>query len=228
MLFYQIIIMVTVVLVICLLAYIIKIKNRLFLMVLILIMASAGAGGLCLVQYVFSSHFYVQSVDVSQLRNMKFSQTQKKDIKQIFPDYHSVSDVDSLLNSTISKEYDINNNGTRSKITATIYSFDSNKSAEQLFTISQRFYETKNYLPADSNFSMNKKGFTHRYITSYIKSTYPDYADIIYLPSKIVYLSDVMVLDNDMVVSIRETSNRPVSEKNEVIGDIMNSLQKSK
>lgn len=224
MLFYQVIILAAVVLIICLLAYIIKIKNRLLLLVLILIFASAGAGGLCLVQYVFSSHFYVQSVDVNELQKMKFTQEQQKNLKTIFSDYNPVSDVDSFMNTAISKKYLINKNGVSSKITVTIYDFDTNKSAEQFFLLGQRFYESKNFLPSEDKLSLIKKGIPHRYTTSYIKSVYSDYKDIIYLPSKISYQSEIMVLDNNMVVFIRETANKPVSCKNEVIDDILKTL----
>jgi hypothetical protein len=213
-----------VVVIICLLAYVFKIKNHLLLAALILILAFAGAGSLSLVQSVFSSHFYVQKIDVNDLKNLKISQPQKKELRGIFKDYKTVSDSESVGSNAIDKTYDIDSAGANSEVTVTIYSFDSDKSATEFFTLSQRFYENKNYLQADNQKSLNKKGLTHRYITSYIKSSYPDYRDIIYLPSKIVYQSDVIVMDNDVIFSIHERSNKVVTNKNTVIKGILSSL----
>jgi hypothetical protein len=224
MLFYQIVIMLAVVIVICLLAYVIKIRSHLLLAALILILASAGAGSLCLAQYVFSTHFYVQNVDVNSLKKINITDGQKKDLDSIFSGYKEVSETDSLYTSALDKSYDIQSGGADSKITVTIYSFDSDKTAAQYFNISQKFYENKNFLPTDNKRSLNKKNLSRRYITSYIKSSYPDYNEFMYLPSKIVYFSDVVVLDRDVIVSIHERSNRASSNKNTVIEGILKTL----
>jgi hypothetical protein len=227
MVFYQVLILIAVVMIICVLAYGFRIKNRMALLIVILVVASAGAGGFCLVQYIFSSHFYNQNINVSYLQKLKFSSTQQDEIEELLPDYTPLSDLDIIVDNAYRKKMTIKKDGATSVIESTIYQFDSNKAAEQFFIVSQRFYDSKNFLPAESKLSLTKKGIRHRYMTSYIKSYYPDYKDIIYLPSKIKYQSEVMVMDNNMVVFVLETSNKPVSCKNEVIADMISRLNAS-
>lgn len=235
MVFYQVLILIAVVLIICLLAYVVHVKNRLVMMIVILVVASVGAAAFCFVQYVFSSRFYEQKVNVNYLKDMRFAEyiesdygtVQKEDLKTLFSDYKdykSTSDFDTYMLSAIRKEYKINANGASSAINSYIFTFESRESAEQFFTISQKFYETKNYLPAESKYSLTKKGNYHRYMTSYIKSVYKDYKDIIYLPSKITYQSEVMVLDGNVVVYITETANKPVTNKDRVLAEINSKL----
>ena len=224
MFFYQAAIMLAVILVICLLAYVIRLKSRLLLVALILVTATAGAGGLCLVQYAFSSHFYTQHVDVRTLEALTLTAAQKNNINRIFTGYKPVSDTDTIFKSAVSKNFHVSGNGAASDITVTVYSFENDKSAEQFLRLSQKFYESRNFLPSDGKCSYEVKGATHQYVTSYIKSVYPDYTDFIYLPSKIVYYSDVVVLDNDVIVSVRERANRPVTNKGTVINGILKAL----
>lgn len=227
MVFYQVLILIAVVLIICVLAYVFRIKSHMALLIVILVVASAGAGGFCLVQYIFSSHFYTQNVNVNYLQKLRFTGEQQDELGDIFSDYKPVTNLDIIADDVLRKNMTVTKDGATSTIQTTIYQFDSTKSAEQFFIVSQRFYDSKNFLPAESKLSLTKKGIRHRYMTSYIKSYYPDYKDIIYFTSKVKYQSEVMVMDNNMIVFVLETSNKPVSYKNTVIADMVQRLETS-
>ena len=226
MFFYQALIMGAVVLAVFLILFVIRVKNRVVLAASMTLLAVAGAGALCGVQNIFNTRLYIQPVDVDMLRQMVFTSVQREDIPSLFPDYAALTTDNGLgYVHAVTKTYHINGNGAASTIRVIVYQFPSRTAADEYLEVSQRFYNSKNYLPADSSRSERVSSAEHKYITSYIKSLYPNYADLIYVPSKIVYYSDVIVQDGNVMVDINEQSNKTAINKGQVISEILARIQ---
>lgn len=226
MFFYQALIMGAVVLAVFLILFVIKVKNRVVLAVWMLLLAVAGAGALCGVQNIFNPRLYTQPVDVSMLRQMVFTPAQRGNIPALFPDYTALTADNGLgYLHAVTKTYHISGNGASSTVRVIVYQFPSKTAADEYLEVSQRFYNSKNYLPADSGRSERVSSAEHKYITSYIKSLYPNYADLIYVPSKIVYYSDVVVQDGNVMVDINEQSNKTAINKTQVISEILTRIR---
>lgn len=240
MFIYQALIMGTVVLIVFLLLFVFRMRNRAALAGLMVLLAVGGAFGLGAIQNVFNPKFYPQPVNVSLLREMQFSDAQRADIGKLFPDYSSVAVGDTTGGAirtssddvaasavAVTRNYTVTAHGAASKIRVVVYSFASTGEASQYLDIRQRFYNTQNYLPADSGKSLKTESSEHKYITTYIKSMYPDYADFLYFPSKIRFYSEILVQDKNVLVDINEESNKPVVNKGTVIEDILTRIQKN-
>ena len=223
MFFYQALIMVVVVTSIYLLSIFLKGKKRKFLVVSIIVLVTIGGVCLYAVQYCFSNHFYDQKVNLAALDSIDFTTQQKADLHRLFSDYNQVS-FSGRVSDEIAKTYHINSNGVYSVIESDIYLFSNTKDADNYFNASQKFYENKSYIPLDSD-KTKKADVNNRYLISFIKSQYKDYTDIIYLPSKITYASDVVLQDENVIIQITETSNKPATNKNTVINDIITKLK---
>jgi hypothetical protein len=221
---YQALIMFAVLVVICLIVFVIKIKNRAVLAISILVLAVAGAGAISAVQDYFGTHFYNQSINVSYLKKLKFTSKQEADFGSIFSDYHSISQDKTHPLESIGKTYQVSGNGAQSQVDVNIITFENKTEATRYFDLRQKFYDNKTYLPSNSKQSEKAASDSHKYVTSYIKSIYKDYTDIVFLPSKIAYLSNVIVEDNNVVVLINESANKPVTNKNVVIEDLLKKL----
>lgn len=240
MFIYQALIMGAVVLIVFLLLFVFRLHNRAALAGLMVLLAVGGAVGLGAIQNIFNTKFYPQPVNVSLLREMQFSDTQRENIGKLFPDYsstavgdttggviHTTSDDVTASAVAVTRNYTVTAHGATSKIRVVVYSFASTGEASQYLDIRQRFYNTNNYLPADSSKSLKTESADHKYITTYIKSMYPDYADFLYVPSKIRFYSEVLVQDKNVLVDINEESNKRVVNKTTVIEDILSRIQKS-
>lgn len=224
MFFYQAVIMLAVISAICLFAYVIKIKNRVVLAILIILLASGGAGAICLTQNIFDSHFYKQAVAASNLENLRFTEEQKNKLNTIFNDYSNVSGTEEGYKCALTKRFTVDNNGAHSVIDVGIYAYENLNEADQYFKLSQKLYENRIYLPPDNKLSVKTAADSHKYIVTYVKSFYRDYGDIMYLPGKITYLSAVTVQDENVVVTLYEQTNKPVSNKNSIISQIVKKL----
>lgn len=240
MFIYQALVMGAVVLIVFLLLFVFQMRNRAALAGLMVLLAVGGAFGLGAIQNIFNPKFYLQPINVSLLREMQFSDAQRADIGRLFPDYSSVTAGDTTGGGirtvpenaaagavAVTRNYTVTSHGAASKIRVVIYSFASTGEASQYLDIRQRFYNTQNYLPADSSKSLKTESSDHKYITTYIKSMYPDYADFLYVPSKIRFYSEVLVQDKNVLVDINEESNKPVANKTTVIEDILSRIEKN-
>lgn len=224
MFFYQAVIMIAVLLIICLLAYVIKLKNRAVLAVAILLLATSGALGLAGIQGYFGTKFSTQNVNLTELKKIKLNSVQKDNLFKIFSDYENIMGTESEYKDAVSKTYHISGNGTNSVIKVNILVYNSENEADNYFKIHQKFYDNKIYLPADDKMSLKTETGGQKFITSYIKSYYKDYRDIIYLPSKITYLSETLFEDENVIITIDETAGKPVTNKNVVFEDILKHL----
>jgi hypothetical protein len=222
MFFYQAIIMVTVVVTIYGLGFLLKFKNRKVLVVSIIALIAIGGISLYAIQYYFGNHYYTQEIKTDSIEGISLTSNQKKDIRKIFNDYTEVSDSTQSANA-LGKTYKIDGNGAHSTIGANIYIFSDQKDADNYFAASQKFYENKSYIPLDT-LKSKRKGSGERYLISFIKSQYKDFADLIYLPSKITYSSDVVIEYGNVIILISETANKPVTNKDTVITDIKKKL----
>jgi hypothetical protein len=222
MFLYQALIMAVVVVAIYVLAYFLKSKNRKILVISIIALVLASGVGLYAVQYIFGNHFYTQELDASALEGVSITSQQKQEMQQIFSDYKEIND-DTQSADALEKTYKINGNGAQSTIYATIYIYSNSKDADNNFEANQRFYENKSYIPLDT-LNSKRKGSGDYYLVSFIKSQYKDYSDFLYLPSKISYASDVIIKYDNVIISLSETANKPVTNKEAVIDDIKNKL----
>lgn len=240
MFLYQALIMGAVVLIVFLLLFVFRMRNRAALVGLMVLLAFGGAAALGAIQNVFNTKFYSQPVNVALLRDMQFSDSQREDIGRLFPDYSSAAAEEKTggaIRTTsegiasnavaVTRDYTVTAHGATSKIRAVVYSFATTGEAGQYLEIRQRFYNNRNYLPADSSKSQKSESSDHKYITSYIKSMYPDYADFLFVPSKITFYSEVLVQDRNILVDISEESNKPVANKTTVIENILQRIEKN-
>ena len=221
MVFYQCAIMAAVVFIIYLIASVFKVKNRTVLVISILVLIFAGGIGLYAVQNYFGAHIYTQKIDSSLIERLQFTQSEKENVRKIFSDYEVVSGNGSPV--VLSKTYAVNGKGARSSIEVNICLFGSKKGSDSYFNFIQKIHD-KNYLPPDPSHSLKTEGRNLRYITTFIKSSYDDYDDIIYVPSKISYSSDLTIEDGSMIIALSEKSNRPVTNKDTVIHQILAKL----
>lgn len=222
---YQLIIISLVVILIYILAYILKKRHRNILVFGILVLITAGGIGLYAVQYYFGNHYYTQEISTSSIEGIQITESQSKNFKKIFSDYKCIKD-DEYMADAYRKTYTINANGAKSVIEASVYIFSESADADKYFEANQKFLENKNYIPLDAQKS-KKKGIGERYLVSLIKSQYKDYTDFLYRPSKITYLSDVTIAYNNVIISLTETSNKPVANKGIVLDEIKKKLSQS-
>lgn len=215
--------MAVVVIAIYILAMLLKTKNRKMLVISIIGLITAGGIGLYAIQYHFGNHYYKQDVNTSSFSDIKFTSQQKANLHKIFSNYDQ-SSTNGKATGAISKTYHISGNGANSVINSNIYLFTNEKDADKYFEASQKFYDNKAYIPLDG--VKSKKAGNVRYLVSFIKSQYKDYTDLIYLPSKITYSSDVVIQNENVIIQITETSNKPITNKDSVIKDIEKELNK--
>lgn len=222
MFFYQAAIILAVVLLLGLLVFVIRLKNRGLLAAAVLLLSVAGAGAVLGVQNYFGAHIYVQNVDVSQLHRLTFSSKVRKSMDKVFTDY-TRTDADGLL--TYRKTYNEKTGGVTSAVTVNISVYPTKEEADRYFSMSQKFYDNRNFVPIDSSRSLKTAGLTHRYLTTFIKTQYGNYTDLFYLPSRMSSYSYVIVQDENIMVTLSERAHKPVCTKNVVIKDLLNRLE---
>jgi hypothetical protein len=226
MIFYQAVIMAVVVIAIYVLAFILKFKKRKMLVLCVIFLIMAGGVGLYAVQYAFGNHFYTQELDNSSIERVHFTARQQHDISKIFRDYKRISGSGHSAYA-IGKTYRVTGYDAKSVIESNIYLFSNSRDAENYFKASQKFYDNKNYIPLDS-FNSKNKGNGRHYLISLVKSGYRDYTDLIYLPSKITYSSDLVVEDGNVILQLNEIADKPVSNKQQILDTILNRLNKDR
>ncbi|HEX3025848.1 MAG TPA: hypothetical protein VHR42_01240 [Clostridia bacterium] len=221
MFLYDSVIMLAVILVITFFARVVKIKNKTALVSVILVSIFLGGIALYVVQCFFGVRFYSQKIDLNQLRQLRVTDIRKGYDQKHFNDFSKISESSGRYENAVCKTYRVKEKGVNSKIDVTVYFFKDKKEADNYFILSQKLYENKTYLPSDPLHSVKKENTYPRYIVSYVKSYYRDYGDIVYLPSKISYLSDVTYQDESMVIVMNEESNKAETGKNAVLKDLI-------
>lgn len=223
MFFYQALIMAVVVIAIYLLSYFLKFKKRKVLIFTIVALITAGGVTLYAIQYYFGNHYYTQKISSGAITGINLTDKQKRDVRSLFSNYNEVN-ANAKSADVLGKTYSVNGNGAHSTIEANIYIYSNSKDADNYFEASQKFYDNENYIPLDTSHS-KRTGGGERYLISFIKSQYKDFGDIIYLPSKITYSSDVVIEDDNVIIQLSETANRPVTNKAAVLSDIKSRLE---
>lgn len=221
MFFYQAVIMGLVLGIVLILMYVLKLKNRTILAFSIITLIIIAGVCMYAVQYFFGNHFSSQNINTQDLEQMTFSRGQKGEWHKIFGGYSDLSGEQPT--DAIGKVYKLKSGAQTSQIEADVYVFYGEKDADKYFEFSQKFYENKNYIPLDP-LKCHKTG-NPKYLVSFVKSEYKDVNDFIYLPSKISYTSDAIVQSGNIIVSLTENSNKPVSMKNAVLKDIISRIK---
>lgn len=221
MFIYQGVIMLLVAVAIYLLAVFFKMKNRKILVILMAAVFIVGGAALYYVQYYFNNHYYDQNINTAAIEKINFSDDKTANIGEVLDGFEKTGENQS--SATYKKVYDIDAQGAHSKITATVYVFSDSSDADKNFTTGKSFYDSKNYIPLDP-LKSKKSGDGTKYLISGIKSQYQDYTDLIYLPSKINYLSDVVIESNKVVITLSETANKPVTNKEQIVNEIVSKL----
>jgi hypothetical protein len=219
------------------LAFIIKLKNRTLLALTILVLVVAGSLFINLIQdYFIGVHVYTQNVDVLLYDNMRLSEKQKDSLSAIFSDYKDISENSIQYKTAFEKTYSINNGNVNSSIKVNVLLFKSKAFADENFKQHQMFGESfykmfleKKYLIFEDP-KLTKKLSTDnpKYITSSIRSNYVNYNEIMYVTKDIYYQSEIVVQNNDFILYLNERSNKPITEKNQILKDINLRLSKVK
>ena len=226
MIVYQAIIMAAVVIAIYILAFILKFKRRKLLVLFVIVMIMAGGVGLYAVQYAFGNHYYTQELNSKTVEKVRLTPDQRRDITGVFGDYKRIA---GSAHSTyaLGKVYHLSGNGAKSVIESTVLIFSNTRDADSYFLANQKFYDNKDYIPLDT-LNSNPKGKGLHYLVSLIKSEYKDYTDIVYLPSKITYSSDLLIQDGPVIIQLDETADKPVTNKQAILDGIIDKLEQKK
>lgn len=221
MFFYQAVIILAIVVLLGLLVFMVRLKNRGLLTVAVLVLSVAGAGAMLGVQNYFGTHIYVQNVDTSQLRRLTFSSVARKSMDTVFAGY-AKTNADGLAGYR--KTYTEKSGGVVSKVTVNIMVYPTKDEANRLFSVSQKFYDNRDFVPIDTSRSLLIDGLSFRYLTTFVKTHYGNYTDLIYLPSRMTSYSYVIVQDENIVVTLNERSPKPVCTKGAVLKDLIHRL----
>lgn len=229
MLVYQAVIMFLVIGIVFILAFVLRIKRRLLLAVIIVVLVIGGSLILSLIQYSFGVIFYEQKCDVSYYDKIRLNAAQKDHMGEALSGFQDVTATQEQYRSAFSRDFKADDGSVHSTIKVTYARYKKKNDAEKAFQVRQIFYENKLFMPKyneKTKIGNRNAPLAFEYITSYIRSNYPNYNDIIYLPSKLYYVSEVVIKDNDMIIDLYETSNKHVTEKNKVMAQISQMLAK--
>ena len=226
MLVYQAIIMLAVVAAVFVLVFIVKLKQRTLLALIIIALVVGGSLLISMIQYYFGVRYTEQKLDTATYASLRLTQEQKENLRGLLPGWTDVTARENQCKAAYSKVYDIDGHGVRSSVRVTMQLYKSEEAAGVYFHDRQLFYES--FQENNTSIFEDKKrtrklpvnGSTQRYITSYIRSNYPNYNEPLYLPSRMYYLSEVIIVDDDLVVDLYERTNKPVTEKSVVLAEL--------
>jgi hypothetical protein len=238
MFIYQSVIMLVIVISVFVLAYVIKIKHRTTVLALaILVLVVGGSLSINLIQdYFLGVHVAPQNVDVKLYNNMRLSDTQKDTLAKTFSDFNNITGSSIEYKTALEKTYTIKNGGVNSSIKVDLLLFKSEASANENFkqhqmfgeSVYKMFSEKKFFIPEDPSKSKITKTYIPKYITSFIRSNYTDYTELMYVPKNIYYQSEIVVQDGNFILYMTERTNKPASEKNTILKEIVSKLAKVK
>ncbi|MDR3552080.1 MAG: hypothetical protein P4L75_03050 [Clostridia bacterium] len=230
MLIYQAVIMLLVIGIVFVLAFVIRMKNRSVLALIIIALVVAGSFSLSLIQSYFGVYYLAQKCDTSYYSKLRMTPAQKDRLGTILTGYKNITSTQDQYRAAYEKTYSITDGGVNSSIKVDFEIYKKASDANEYFKVRQLFYENKLFLPSYPEKTMIKKKKStdnYQYITSYIRSNYPNYNDPMYFPSKLYYVSEVIIQDNDMIIDLYERTNKPVTEKNQVLEQLADQITKA-
>lgn len=223
---YQAAIMLAVIAIVLVMVYLFRVRKPGILAVTILVLVIAGGLSLALIQGYFGNNYYSQKLDVSTYKSLILTDSQKSSLAKIFRDYENKAVSQEQCTTALERTYSFTQGKARSSVTVDLMLFKNKSGADEFFKLSQVFYENKNknFVQEDPKLSKKAVFDSFRYITSYMRSDYSDVNDIIYVPSKIYYTSEVIIQNGEFVATMTEKSNKPVTFKNEALSKIKSQL----
>lgn len=233
---YQSVIMFAVISMVFVLAFIIKLKHRTILALSVLVLVVAGSLSINLIQdHFIGVRVTTQNVDVKLYSNMQLSEKQIGSLSTTFSDFKNITDNSVQYKTALEKTYNIKNGDVSSTIKVSLVLFKSKVSADENFkqhqmfgeNVYKMFSEKKFFIPEDPSKTEKLKTDNPKYITSFIRSNYTNYTEIMYVTKNIYYQSEIVVQNNDFILYMTEKSNKPVSEKNTVLKEINARLAKA-
>jgi hypothetical protein len=201
------------------------------------VLVVAGSLSINLIQdYFIGVHVTAQNVDVKLYSNMRLSDKQKSSLAATFSDFNNITENSIQYKTALEKTYNIKNGDVDSTIKVNLLLFENKVSADENFrqhqmfgeNVYKMFSEKKFFIPEDPSMSKKFKTDNPKYITSFIRSNYTNYTEIMYVAKNIYYQSEIVVQNDDFVLYMTERSNKPVSEKNAILQDIDARLAKVK
>lgn len=230
MFFYQAVIMLLVVGIVFVLAFVIKLKNRSILAVSIVALVLIGSFSLSLIQDYFGVQYYTQKTDISYYSKLRLTESQKSNLGGILKGYKNISSTQDHYRAAYEKTFHVQQGKLNSTIQVEVLLYRSKNEADEYFRTRQRYYYDDNVkivLPSDPSKSDKLTDPNFHYITSYIRSCYENVNDIMYVPSRIYYVSEVLIQDGDMVIDLNERTNRPSTAKNQVMSELTAAFAKN-
>lgn len=198
--------------------------KRSILAVIILALITGGALSLSVIQDYFNGQYYQQKLDPGLYSSLKVGEKQKESLPSLFPDYKNITADEASCSAALQKTYKIRDGAVSATLTVDLFCYKTRSGADEFFRLHQDFYDNKLLLLYDPKLSRKTAGADPKYITSYIHSSYSSPKDLLYLPSKMSYLSEIVVQNDNFVLFISENSNRPVTEKAKVLKTIRERL----
>lgn len=218
---YQAIIMFLVIFIVFVLAFVIKLRNRSILFVLIVALVLIGSFTLSLIQDYFGVQYYTQKIDTSYYSKLKLTQTQKSRLGSILKGFTNTTASQEQCRAAYEKNEKLQIGKLSSSIRVDVMLYKTEPDAYEYLRVRQRFYDNKVVLPSDPvKTEKSNKDADFRYITSYIRSSYENVNDLIYVPSRIYYISEVIIQDGDMIIDLSERTNKPDTAKNQVLAEL--------
>lgn len=222
MFLYQAAIIMGIILLLGILVFIVRLKRRGLLAAVAVVLAVAGAGAMFAVQNVFGAHIYEQRVDAELLRRLANAPDQMRSVGDVLIDYEK-TEKEGLV--SYSKVYNEKTGGVSSRVSVTVSVYPSKAEASRYFSMSQKVYENKDFVPVDSSHSQKEENEAgQRYLVTFIKTEYPDQNDLLYLPSKMSSFSYVIVQDGQTIITMSERARGAVCTKNAVLSELVRRL----
>lgn len=211
---YQAAIILGIILLLGILIFTVHIRRRGLLAVAAVVLSVAGAGAMFAVQNVFGAHIYQQNIDLALVRRLAYAPGHLSDAGSVLAGYQK-NEKEGLV--SYSKTYRIRSGRVTSSIRATVSLYPTREEADRYFTMSQKVFENKKYVPVDTAQSQREDNdASQRYLVTYIKTEYSDENDLIYLPSKMSNYSYIIVQNGSTILTMSETARGRVCVKNTV------------
>ena len=219
---YQAAIIFAIMLLLGILVFTVHIRRRGLLAVAAIVLAVAGAGAMFAVQNVFGAHIYQQKLDRTLVRRLAQASGHLSDTGKLLTGYEK-TEKEGLVSYV--KNYSVPSGGVTSSIEVTVSFYPTKEEADRYFSMSQKVFENKKYVPVDTAQSQREENSeSQRYLVTYIKTEYPDENDLINLPSKMSSYSYVIIQNDHVILTISETAQGRVCMKNTVLQKLVNLL----
>lgn len=240
MLVYQSLVMILVIGAVFLLFFLLREKMRLLSWRLVLcgIIVTLVVGGsllLSVIQSFFGVYFYNQNCDVTLYGKLALSAAQEKNPGAALKGYKKTTAANDGALVLYERTYAVQSGKVRSSIKVTYTLWKTSAAAEDAFRKKVTLFEddSEKYklfmpkYPDKSKIGKKNAPLPFEYVTTYTRSNYPNYNEILYVPSRLYYLSEVVIRDRNETIDLYETSNKNVTEKNRVMNEIAAMLAKT-